>query len=95
MNWIKFAVWLSGIYVVYYLVLIFWDALRSGRSTVSNEPHQLTFVEHTAPVQKQLHTEADATGSSIISSGGVNLKQLFSLAREEAIEYTKSVSFQA
>jgi hypothetical protein len=93
MNWIKFAVWLSGIYVVYYLALILWDMIRSSRGRVSDEPHQLTFAEHTAPVQKDLLPAPELSASSILSSGGVNLKQLFSLAREEAIEFTRAVSF--
>lgn len=93
MNLIKFALWLSGIYLAYYLALILWDTLRSGHTPESSGPHHLTFSEHQEAVPRMLQPEAELSGSAVISSGGVSLKQLYSLAKEEMIEYTRAVSF--
>jgi hypothetical protein len=93
MTWIKFALWLSGMYVFYYTALILWDAMRGGRSPITNGSHELTFVEHVEPIRAEPDTETELYPSAVISSGGVSLKQMFGLAREEAIEYTKTVSF--
>jgi len=37
--------------------------------------------------------EVKPTGNAMIASGGVPIKELFSLARKELIVYTKSVSY--
>ena len=94
MTWIKFAIWLLGIYSIYYVALIFWDNLRNTRGTTENDKHELTFVEDIHPV-KSLVEEIIGSGktSPVAFSGGVSLKQLFNLAREESVEYIKSVSF--
>jgi hypothetical protein len=94
MTWIKFALWLLGIYTFYYAGIIFWDYLRSNRSTPENSKHELTFVEDIEPEKSYLE-ESTVTGkeSPVAFSGGVSLKQLFNLAREESVEYIKSVSF--
>jgi hypothetical protein len=94
MIWIKFALWVLGIYTSYYAALIFWDFLRTNRGGTANDKHELTFVEDIQPV-KSLVEEIIGSGkeSAIAFSGGVSLKQLFNLAREESVEYIKSVSF--
>ncbi|NHA05503.1 hypothetical protein G7092_16960 [Mucilaginibacter sp. HC2] len=94
MTWIKFAVWLLGIYTIYYAALIFWDYLRTNRRETGSDQHELTFVEDVEPVKSHVE-EVTGTGkdSSFTFSGGVNLKQLFNLAREESVEYIKAVSF--
>lgn len=88
MTWIKFAIWLFGIYTIYYAALIFWDYLRSKRRDTETEKHELTFVEDIQPVKSPID-EVSASGkeSSVAFSGGVSLKQLFNLAREESVEY--------
>ncbi|MGF7079032.1 hypothetical protein [Mucilaginibacter sp. UYCu711] len=93
MSWIKFALWLIGIYFTYYAALIFWDFFQSGRSPATEGSHELSFAEHIEPVRAGPEATAEIFGSSVISSGGVSLKQLFNLAREEAIEFTRPVSF--
>ena len=93
MTWIKFALWLSGCYVMYYAAVIFWDLLRNGRLPATAESHELTFVEHNEPIRPETETTSEYQGSAVMSSGGVSLKQLFNLAREEAVEFTRSVSF--
>jgi hypothetical protein len=94
MTWIKFALWLLGIYTSYYVTLIFWDNLRTNHGEPGSDKHELTFVEDIHPVQS-LVDEIIGSGkeSSVAFSGGVSLKQLFNLAREESVEYIKSVSF--
>jgi hypothetical protein len=94
MTWIKFAVWLLGIYTTYYAAIIFWDQLRNKRSNTQNDKHELTFVEDIEPIKSHID-EPSTLGreSSVDSSGGVSLKQMFNLAREEVIEYTRAVSF--
>jgi hypothetical protein len=37
--------------------------------------------------------EGDVADSPIVSSGGISIRELFELARDESIEYTSSVSF--
>ena len=94
MTWLKFTLWLLSLYTIYYVALIFWDNLQSKRGESGNDKHELTFVEDILPV-KSLVEEITGSGkeSSVTFSGGVSLKQLFNLAREESVEYIKSVSF--
>jgi hypothetical protein len=94
MTWLKFALWLISIYAVYYVAIILWDNLRANRGESESDKHELTFVEDIHPVQS-LVEEIIGSGkeSSVAFSGGVSLKQLFNLAREESVEYIKSVSF--
>ncbi|UOE47833.1 hypothetical protein MTO98_25825 [Mucilaginibacter sp. SMC90] len=96
MNWIKFTLWLSAIYASYYGLLITWDFLRSGKSDNHEERNVLTFVEQETPVRLQSGTDEDSPArleSPIVSSGGVRIKQMFGLAQQEAIEFTRAVSF--
>lgn len=94
MTWIKFVLWLLGIYTTYYVALVLWDYLRTNRGEAAADKHELTFVEDINPI-KSLLEEVTGSGkeSSMAFSGGVSLKQLFNLAREESVEYIKSVSF--
>ena len=94
MNWIKFTTWLLGIYTCYYAILIFWDYFRTKGTVNADEKPELVF----AGDDEQIHVVGDETGTAIpgspvISSGGVSLKDLFNLARDESIEYIKAVSF--
>jgi len=100
MNWLHFLSWLTVIYLVYYLALILFDYSRSHKpgAAIAGE---LTFSEDIMP-QKIEHlpdkpdsppVPAPKTASAIIGSGGVSLKNLFGLCREEAIIYTRPVSF--
>jgi len=93
MTWMKFALSLSGIYLIYYAAVILWDMLRSGKKPGENRSHELSFVEHNEPVKESPEPLPQIYDSSVLSSGGVSLKQLFNLAREEVIEYTRPVSY--
>jgi hypothetical protein len=93
MNWIKFSFWLAGIYTLYYAVLIFWDQWKEQKASSPAEENVLTFVEHVEPQKTGLISGRPRSESPIVSSGGVTLKQMFSLAQQEAIEFTRPVSF--
>jgi hypothetical protein len=101
MNWFHFLGWVAGLYLVYYLALILFDYARSKRPKTPDSG-ELTFTEDIMP--KKIEHLPDKTespppkqepkpGSPIIGSGGVSLKNLFGLCREEAIIYTRPVSF--
>jgi arginine exporter protein ArgO len=93
MTWIKFALWMGAIYLIYYALMILWDYLRSGRQPAAENAHELSFEEHVEPVREIPDGSAEIYDASVLSSGGVSLKQLFNLAREEVIEYTRPVSY--
>ncbi|RBQ08957.1 hypothetical protein [Pedobacter miscanthi] len=38
-------------------------------------------------------TDSDPVDSPIVSSGGISIRELFELARDESIEFTRAVSF--
>lgn len=89
----KFTLWLSIIYLAYYGAIILWDFLRSRKMPGDEQSHVLSFEEDIIPVKEAAPAKPEIYDASVLSSGGVSLKQLFSLAREEAVEYTRPVSF--
>ncbi len=93
MNWIKFIIWLCGLYAVYYLAIVLWDVWKSGSPVLKTGANELTFSEDIVPVSAFAESEENPYESPVVSSGGVSLKQLFNLAREEAIEFIRPVSF--
>lgn len=93
MTWIKFATWLCGLYVLYYLGIILWDIMKNRLPPSKSGSHELTFSEEITPVTSFLEYSSPGAEDPVISSGGVSLRQLFNLAREEAIEYIRPVSF--
>jgi hypothetical protein len=102
MNWLHFFLWVAGLYALYYLLVILYDVAGTKNApaagTISNE---LTFSEKVHPVQLQhqpVSENAEGTTAKkhereVIVSGGVSLKDLFNLARQEAIIYTNPVSY--
>jgi hypothetical protein len=93
MTWIKFALWLCGLYTAYYGIVILWDYLRNGQVSNQQETHELSFAEHIAPVAVMAELTMADVGSAVYASGGVSLKSMFNLCREEAVEYIKQVSY--
>ncbi|MCC8407716.1 hypothetical protein LJ707_02165 [Mucilaginibacter sp. UR6-1] len=93
MNWMKFILWLSVIYLAYYGAVLLWDFLRSGKLPPDEKSEIISFDEDAEPAQEISAPQPEIYDASVLSSGGVSLKQLFSLAREEAIEYIRPVSF--
>jgi hypothetical protein len=93
MTYLKFIVWLSGLYFVYYSAMIIWDLMRSKDTAMRQQDDELTFAESFAPVRPEYELTMDDVKSPIVASGGVSLKRLFNLAQEEKVEYTSQVSF--
>jgi len=96
MNWTHFLLWLAGGYGVYYLVVILSDLAHSKRQDLPGTAHELTFSEQVTPVQLAPQRAATAKSKDkpeVIGSGGVPITDLFRLAKQEAIIYTRGVSF--
>ena len=97
MNWTHFLLWLAGGYGLYYLIVILSDVARSKRQNVpSANPHELTFSEQVTPVQLATQPTAPTKSTNkneVLGSGGVPITDLFRLAKQEAIIYTRGVSF--
>jgi hypothetical protein len=97
MNWIHFFLWVSGIYLLYYLVVIALDVAGAGRAPAAQSlTNELTFSEevHTQKLEHQPEeTAVPASGSAVIASGGVVIQELFSLVRKELVVYKKAVSY--
>jgi len=97
MNWLHFILWTAGGYFLYYAAMILFDLKTSGIANLKSVPGELTFAENVLP-QEVEHLPEKTQDSpkaqpTIIGSGGVTLKNLFGLCREEAIIYTRPVSF--
>ena len=96
MNWTHFLLWLAGGYALYYLIVILSDLARSTRQVVPGTAHELTFSERVTPVQlavQAAETNKPKDKPEVIGSGGVPITDLFRLAKQEAIIYTRGVSF--
>jgi len=97
MNWLHFFIWLAGLYILYYLVVILADTTLQ-RKTSALTSNELTFAENIAPrsvehLPDKTEIQKPKAQPAMIGSGGVSLKGLFNLCREEAIIYTRPVSF--
>ena len=108
MNWLHFFFWVAGIYALYYLVMILTDMAGSKNTLAKPGSPELTFSETVHPVvlkqaaagedrDKKTRTGENAPAKKqkpeVIASGGVSLRDLFTLARQEAIIYTNAVGY--
>jgi hypothetical protein len=109
MNWLHFLLWVAGIYLFYYLIVILIDIAAGGRSPAAIAAgHELTFSEQVESTRMEHNVDSAAKASipgvrdtgikisadpEIMASGGVPIKDIFSLARKEAIIFTRSVSY--
>jgi hypothetical protein len=97
MNWTHFLLWLAVGYSLYYLIVILTDLARIKRQDVAGaNPHELTFSEQVTPVQlvaQAVKPKKSANENEVIGSSGVPITDLFRLAKQEAIIYTRGVSF--
>ena len=101
MNWLHFSIWVAGLYVLYYLVIILLDVSTAKRKPAQAASGELTFAEHVQP--QRLEHEPDPepepaqarpkSSPGIVASGGVTLKDFFNVAKQESIIYTRPVSF--
>jgi hypothetical protein len=93
MSWIRFILWLGGIYTAYYLTLIAWEILRGKQGRVDDKTNELSFLEEANEVTLVPELSGADIVPPIYASGGVTLKNMFNLCRDEAVEYIKQVSF--
>ena len=105
MNWLHFSIWVAGLYLLYYLVVILLDVAASKRAPATNtNSGELTFSEPVQPKQLQNEPDeeelpaeaikaAERPRSGITATGGVSLKDFFNVAKQESIVYTRPVSF--
>lgn len=100
LNWLTFLTITSAGYFCYYLALIVTDAMFSKKiNAEKDEIPVLTFTEFSLPEKVSLedfksnNKSGVATEPASIGLGGISLQNIFELARQDAIEYTKSVSF--
>jgi len=109
MNWLHFFSWLAGCYILYYLAMILLDVAGAKHAPAGGPlTQELTFSENVATTQlahKDLAADADPKTRldapavamqyepEMIGSGGVVIDNLFKLCKQEAIIYTRSVSF--
>lgn len=96
MKWISFLTYLGIGYATYYLIIILLDSMNTSRNGPKDTLPVLTFTETAEPEKISLEDFADNTfhaEPASIGLGSVSLKDLFTLARQDAIEFTKSVSF--
>ncbi|MFS2185626.1 hypothetical protein ACCC92_03070 [Mucilaginibacter sp. Mucisp84] len=94
MNWLHFCLWVCGIYMLYYLVIILADLARA-RSPTRPDTQEIYFSEDVKPelLKAEDHAPAAKPQQSMIGSGGVSLKEAFGLARKDMLVYTRAVSF--
>lgn len=109
MNWTQFLLSLAAVYSLYYLLNVLFDLLRSRGQPAAEAGHdELVFTEEHQPRQVSADEppageakgpDAEPRSRQAISSGplqstgGVSLKQLFSLAQSDLIEYTKAIPY--
>ncbi|RZM24914.1 MAG: hypothetical protein EOO88_21210 [Pedobacter sp.] len=107
MSWISFLMWVLGIYFFYYSANIGFDLLKVGRTAEVSDNSLLSVRvdmenEVLLPLKVSDGDEIDyfideedtpVPESPIYSSAGVNIKQLFELARSESIEFTGRVKY--
>lgn len=100
LNWVTFMTITGAGYLCYYLALLVTDAMFAKRiNTEEDEIPELTFVESSPPEKISLEdfksktAESNGSATASLGIGGVSLQNLFVLARQDAIQYTKSVSF--
>jgi len=94
MNWLHFSIWVCGVYMLYYLVIILTDLAR-GRSPTQKNDHELSFHADVRPelLKAEDHAPAAKPEPSMIASGGISLKETFGMARKDMLVYTRAVSF--
>ena len=95
MNWLHFALYLSGIYMLYYLALIFYDTAKIRYQPGDTSLPELVFSEDIQPIMVTPSRQDAPPGSPppVIATGGVSIKDIYGLARKEMIVFTQAVGF--
>ncbi len=98
MTWLQFFIWLTGLYLIYYVSNILIDWSRAQSPEKEPESQVLTFSEQQAPEQVDLKPEPPrktvaVSAPPVTGLGGVSITGLFDLARRESIHLTRTVAF--
>lgn len=109
MNWTQFLLSLAAVYCLYYLLNVLFDLLKSrGQPASEAAQEELIFSEEHLPTQinsdgtavslakgsaAEVESRQAISSGQLQSTGGVSLKQLFSLAQSDLIEYTKAIPY--
>jgi hypothetical protein len=93
MTWFHFAIWLLVIYGAYYGAVIIWDLLKGRQPAKVASSNVLTFTDQVALIKPEYADEPISGEPATKGHGGVDLKQLFALCRDETIEYRRAVSY--
>jgi len=109
MSWTDFLTTIFIVYLLYYLLNLFFDLFLSPKiSTEENFEDEHFFAETFSPElitleEKPQEAAADSakeekpavviSSGPVSSSGGVSLKQLFSLAKDNLIEHTRAIPY--
>jgi len=108
MNWTQFLYGIATIYVVYYLLNLAFDALGQTKTVPPNDSGRtLDFETDELPrkigpsdMDGDLKDSADAEETSgtisvgqLQSTGGVSIRELFSLAQSDLISYTGAITY--
>lgn len=93
MTWVHFMTWILVIYGAYYAAIISWDMLIGKRPAQENQTPVLSFAEHVEAMRPELADEPETSDQPVKGTGGVNLKRLYELCRDETVEYRKAVSY--
>jgi len=108
MSWINFLTVIFIVYLVYYCLNLFFDLFLSAPAasgeisedelffTETSIPELITAQSKSEPVTKEPEKEKPVIyfpSGPVNASGGINLKHLFSLAKDNLIEHTRAIPY--
>ncbi|WP_316762026.1 hypothetical protein [Pedobacter aquatilis] len=108
MTWINFLTLIFIVYLVYYCLNLFFDLFLSPRSaareisgdelffTETFTPELITAQRMAEPVIEETKEEKPLVyfpSGPVNASGGISLKHLFSLAKDNLIEHTRAIPY--
>lgn len=108
MSWIDFLTVIFIVYLVYYCLNLFFDLFFSPRVpigemsedelffTQTHTPELITAEKKAEPVFDEAEKEKPLVyfpSGPINASGGISLKHLFSLAKDNLIEHTRAIPY--
>jgi hypothetical protein len=108
MSWINFLTGIFIVYLVYYCLNLFFDLFLSPRAAIgeisedelfftqTHTPELITAERKAEPVNEEPEKEKPVVyfpSGPINASGGISLKHLFSLAKDNLIEHTRAIPY--
>lgn len=108
MSWINFLTVIFIVYLFYYCLNLFFDLFLSPRFPVgeisedelffteTHTPELITAQGKAEPIIEEAETEKPIVyipSGPINATGGISLKHLFSLAKDNLIEHTRAIPY--